>query len=414
MFRKYRKKTYLDYASSTPLDQEVRKLLHKSDSFFGNPSSIHHSGQQSRSLIENSRKEISKLINAHPDEIIFTASGTESDALGIFGVLYDFVFNLKQGVSKVPHIITSSVEHPAVLNNCALLEKRGLAEVTYIDIDEGGFVNIKAIKDSLKENTILVSIMYANNEIGTVQDIEGIARAIRHFKKSKNIDDPMKNYPLFHTDACQATNYLFMENIEKLGVDLMSINSSKIYGPKGIGMLYKKRSVNLLPIYSGGDQEFGLRSGTESVSLIVAFHKALSKTFKLKQSEVDRLVNLRDYAISKLLSLNSKNKFQIILNGDKVKRLPNNINISVVGFESELLVIELDAMGIEVSSKSACKSSSHEESYVIEALRKSQNLNTDAIDGSIRISLGRATKKKDINKLVSSMSAIFLKYNKWK
>lgn len=396
--------TYLDYASATPIDQEVLSLISSvQKKFYANPSSMHKGGVEAKRILENSRKDIAQLINAHSDEIFFTGSGTESIALAILGLASSY-----KGKRK-PHIVTSAIEHPSVIENCRALEVSGRAEVTYIACDEGGFINPKLVRDSIKENTILVSIMYANNEIGTIQNIEEIAKQIRYYKKTKN-----NAWLYFHTDACQAMNYLETSNIEKLGVDLMSFNSSKIYGPKGIALLYKKRNVDLSPIYQGGGQEFGLRSGTENVSLVSGFALALEKTNKIKKKESERLVKLRDYGIKKLLALSKNSGYEVILNGDIKNRLPNNINISISGISSELLVIELDAKGIEVSSKSACKSDEPDESYVISGLRKAQGIKENSETGSLRITLGRSTKKEDIDKLVKGLLDILLKYKKWK
>lgn len=399
---------YLDYASSAPIDRRVaRKMSFCETSFFANPSAIHNEGVKVRKVIEKSRENIARELRAHSDEIIFTGSGTESDALAIFGVINNFKENFKD---IIPHIITSEIEHPAVLENCKLLEKRGEAEITYIKVDENGLVNPKDVRESLKENTILVSIMYTNNEIGTIQPIEEIAKEIRHFKKNKRNSLQSLIFPVLHTDACQAMNYLFTENIEKLGVDLLSFNSSKIYGPKGIGVLYKKRSVNLSPVYSGGGQEFGLRSGTESVSLISSVSEALRITNKLKKKESARLTSLRDYSIDKILALRKETGYEIILNGDKENRLPNNINISIPKISSELLVIELSALGIFVSEKSACKSHDDNGSYVINAIRKDNKM---IEKNSLRISLGRDTTQKNMDTFVSSLRSILEKYKKW-
>ena len=250
--------------------------------------------------------------------------------------------------------------------------------------------------------------MYANNEIGTIQPIQEIAKEIRHFRKEKLSPQGIASgsleakpfpdnfprgaiFPIFHTDACQAMNYLETSNIEKLGVDLMSFNSSKIYGPKGIGILYKKRNINLEPIYSGGGQEFGLRSGTENVVSIIGIAKAFEIAEKMKNKERERLTKIRDYGIDKLLSLKNKTGYGIILNGDKEVRLPNNINISIPEISSELLVIELSAKGIYVSEKSACQSK-------------------DGEGHTLRISLGRFTVKPDMDYLVSSFEKILKKY----
>ena len=220
-------------------------------------------------------------------------------------------------------------------------------------------------------------------------------------------------YPAFHTDACQAMNYLFTENIEKLGMDLLSFNSSKIYGPKGIGVLYKKRSVELAPLYQGGGQESGLHPGTENVVSIVGLAEAFAITNKIKQKESERLTKIRNYGIKKLLSLSETSGYKIILNGDREKRLPNNINISITRISSELLVIELSTHGIFVSEKSACKSNDENKSYVINAIRKTYPRDGKE-EGSLRISLGRCNKMEDMDVLYTELKNILEKYKKWK
>jgi cysteine desulfurase len=403
MFRR-QKVIYLDHASATPLDTKVAQKMHDlSVSIYANPSGITKLSLEAHAIIENARAAVAKLLFAHSDEIIFTGSGTESDALAIIGTIKNIQFQ-----NQLPHIVTTTIEHPAVLENCRMLEKNGMAEVTYVACDERGIIDPKEIKASLKENTVLVSVMFANNEIGTIQPIIEIAKEIRHYKKNNQ----SLQFPLFHTDACQAMNYVPLLNIEKLGVDLMSFNSSKIYGPKGVGFLYKKRSVVLSPVYAGGGQEFGLRSGTQDTVSIAGAVRALEEAWKIKEKESERLTKIRDYGIEKLLTLSSN--YKIILNGDQELRLPNNINITISGVSSELLVIELDARGIAVSAKSACKSDDPDESYVIDALRKAQSQQVEnSIDGSIRISLGRGTSKSDIDALLSALKAILDTYKEW-
>lgn len=403
------KNIYLDYASATPVNKKVLKILSKTEkSFFANGSAIYKTGVLTRSLINESRLSIAKSLNAHTDEIVFVGSGTESDALAIFGTINYFkkVFpNIK------PHVIVSEIEHPAVLENVRLLESKNIIEVSFAPVLTNGILDVGVFKDLIKENTVLVSVMYANNEIGTIQPIEEIAKIIRKYKKDKSLyKEGSVVYPILHTDACQAMNYLFTENVEKLGVDLMTFNSSKIYGPKGIGVLFKKRNVKLEPLYAGGGQEFELRSGTESVSLIRAIDMALQITNKLKEKEFKRLSKLRDYGIEEILNLSKKHPFAICLNGDKDQRLPNNINISVEGLPSELLVIELSAQNIFVSEKSACKSGDDNGSYVIKAI----NGKNDQATGSVRITLGRQTTRRDINELVQGFSRILSKYTDWK
>lgn len=422
-----RKHIYLDYAGATPLDKNVTKAMRVSeDELFANPSAIHKGGVSVRSAIDKARANIARLINAHSDEIIFTGSGTESNALAVLGVVNNY-----KG-EGIPHIITTNIEHHAVLENCKYLESIGRAEVTYIECDESGIVNPKDIQSALKENTILVSVMYANNEVGTIQPIQEIAKVLRLFRKSgkskfsEHTNFPAEKlaqsfvpsrsrasenllFPLFHVDSCQAMNYLMTENIEKLGVDLMSFNSSKIYGPKGVGILYKKRGITLAPLYMGGGQEFGLRSGTENTLSIIGASVALEIACKIKEKESARLTTIRDYGIEKILSL-SDSDYKIILNGNKMNRLPNNINISIFGISSELLVIELDAKGIMVSKKSACSSKDENQSHVITAIHKKAGITPDSISGSIRISLGRQTTKRDIDILVESLKQILDKY----
>ncbi len=415
MFKK--KSIYLDHASATPLDKKVWNLMSSYDKdFFANATSIYNSGVKARNIIEEARKNIAKEINAHSDEIIFTGSSTESNALAILGVITNYQLLITN--SKIPHIITSEIEHPAVLENCKLLKERGEIEVTYIKVNENGILNPNDIKEAIKDNTILVSIMYANNEIGTIEPLQEIAKEIRRYKKHQLLDVSCSRttsdaFPIFHTDATQAMNYLDISNIEKLGVDMLSFNGSKIYGPKGVGVLYKKRSIKLSPLYGGGEQEFGLRSGTENIASIAGLALALQITNKMKDKEVARLIELRDYGINKLLTLDAS-PFKIILNGDASKRLPNNINISISGISSELLVLEFDAKGIEVSSKSACKSDEDNDSYVISALRKAQGKISNTEEGSLRITLGRNTKKSDIDRFIIVLIKILKKYNKWK
>ena len=401
------KTIYLDYASATPVDRDIQKSMSFCENvFFANPSSIHNDGVKVKNIINESRIKIAKLLFVNKNEIIFTGSGTESNALAILGIVNSYYEVSPR--KEVPHIITTTIEHPSILENCQFLESIGRAEVTYVPVDKNGIVNPKDIRDSIKENTIIVSVMYANNEIGTIQPIQEIAKEIRHYRKINN-----SQFPFFHTDACQAINYLLIGNIEKLGVDLMSFNSSKIYGPKGVGVLFKKDIVKISPLYRGGGQELGLRSGTENVTLIYGATLALEKTCKIKEKESVRLIAIRDYGIDRLLELSKYSKFKISLNGDKLIRLPNNINISVSGISSELLVVELDAKGIEVSEKSACHSSEDNSSYVIKAIRKICKKNEEE-EGSLRISLGRQTTKKDIDILVSELGKILNKYSSLK
>ena len=330
-----------------------------------------------------------------------------------------------------------------MLEVCKFLEKTKQAEVTYVPVETNGIVDPKKIKKAIKENTILVSVMYANNEIGTIQPIMEIAKEIRHFRKTKHLENfraglgpsrgPEKillgasflSFPIFHTDATQAINYLPIK-VEKLGVDLMSFNGAKIYGPKGVGVLYVKRKTPISPIMFGGNQEFGLRPGTENVAGVIALKDALQVVEKIKEKEVKRLTKLRDYFIKKLYNLKNQNSkfsrvlgldpdqlenfsFDFSINGDLKNRLPNNINITISKIPSDLLVLELSARGIYISEKSACKSGDGKASGVIKAINPNGNEN----DGSLRFSLGRQTTKADIDYTIKSLFEILKKLKKW-
>ncbi len=393
------KRIYLDNSATTPVDKRVEKAmrayLHKE---FGNPSALYKEGVVAKEAVEQARGDVAESLGAHADEIIFTGSGTESDNLAIAGIVKHKIRQpatlTDLGVSK-PHIVTSVIEHPAVLEVCKMLERDGVADVTYVGVNEQGVVDSKEIKEALQLETVLVSIMYANNEVGTIQPVREIAKVIRAWKKQHGGE-----YPYFHTDACQATNYLNMK-VLPLGVDLLTINGSKIYGPKGVGALYVKRGTSISPIICGGGQERGLRAGTENVPVIVGFAEAIKSTNKLKEKETTRLTQLRNYFIKGLLA----NIPSSILNGDEEERLPNNVNISIPNIDSEQLVIELDAKGVAASARSACKSRDYESSYVIIALGRISLSN----EGGVRFSLGRDTRKRDIDYVLKVLPKIIKK-----
>ncbi|MFA6076511.1 MAG: cysteine desulfurase family protein [Candidatus Paceibacterota bacterium] len=414
------RKIYLDYASSVE----------------SNPSSIHMEGVQARVRLQNARREVAGVLGAKSEEIIFTSGGTESNNLAIQGMVLSL-----QG-KMLPHIITTNIEHPSVLETFKLLEKRKLAQISIVPVEANGIVDPKKIKKEIKKNTVLVSVMYANNEIGTIQPIREIAKEIRHFRKQKEkkkgflrssvpwVPPParpfqnLSSFPFFHTDAVQAGNYLDL-NVERLGVDLLSLSGSKIFGGGKVGVLYKKKSVPLANIFGGGNQEMGLRPGTENLPEILKFSKALQFTQKVKEKEAKRLTKLRDYFIASLHQIFSScvllglpsgtlgnKKFDeasLFVNGDLKDRLPNNINITIPNIPSDLLVIELSAKGIMCSSKSACESGDGKASYVIKAINK----NISEEDGSLRFSLGRDTTKADIDYTVKALSQILTKLEKW-
>ncbi|MBI2046118.1 MAG: cysteine desulfurase [Parcubacteria group bacterium] len=413
-----KKNIYLDHAGGAPLDKRVFLAMKP---YFsreqGNPSAIYKKGVEAKKAIGDSRAKIARAIFAHPDEIIFTSGGTEANNLAIFGVARAA---RELGIKK-PHIITSVIEHPSVLNVCRALEKNGEAKVDYLGVDKEGIANLAQLKKAFRPETVLVSIMYANNEIGTIQPIREIAKIIRLHRKNHLVVEPLSEksnldvgfpsqlgnptsklnrYPYFHTDACQAMNYLDA-HIERLGVDLLTFNGAKIYGPKGVGVLYKKRNVPLVPMLYGGGQEKGLRSGTENVPVIVGLAKAIEITRAVAEKESARQTKLRDYFITKLLDIGCPT-----VNGSRVTRLPNNINVSFPNIESQLMVILLDAKGVAVSAKSACSSEDEDASYVVSALGGHKWL----ADNSVRFSLGRETTKKEIDKTILTLSAILKKY----
>src|SRR3989344_1290923 len=383
------KKIYLDYASSVS----------------PNPSSIHSAGVEAREKLENARGVVARILSARPQEIIFTSGGTESNNIAIQGIV------MGVGISKLPHIITTNIEHPSVLETFKLLAERNLARISIVPVEANGIVDRKKIRKEIKKNTVLVSVMYANNEIGTIQPIREIGKAIRHYKKHSK-----RNDIFFHTDAVQGANYLDL-SVERLGVDLLTLSGSKIEGagsPKTgvvgrVGVLYKKKSVPLVNIFGGGNQEWGLRPGTENLPEIIKFAAALQYAQKIKEKEAKRLTQLRDYFMNQLFHSNILTNFRMTINGDSKNRLPNNINITIPHIPSDLLVIELSVHGIMASSKSACKSGDGKASYVIRAINK----NIKDTDGSLRFSLGRQTTKKDIDYTLKVLSKILLKLRKW-
>lgn len=370
---------YLDHAATTYVDDRVKEAMDKyfSDEY-GNPGSFNTVGLRAKNAMDESREKISKILNCTPQEIIFTGSGTESINLAIKGFV-------KANKSKGNHIITQKTEHEAVLETCKYLEKEEGFEVTYLDVDQYGLINLEELEKAITNETILVSVMYANNEIGTVQNIKEISEICRKHKVK------------FHTDACQAAGYLDID-VQNLGIDLMSLNGSKLYGPKGIGLLYLKKGTMLKPIIHGGGQEFGLRSGTENIPYIIGFAKALEIAQREKVTEITRLTNLRDYLINNIL----ENIPKTFLNGHPSSRLPNNINITFLDVEGEAIMLMMNEYGICASSGSACTSKSLDPSHVILAT----GLPYEAAHGSIRFTLGKRTTKEGIDKLLKVLPGI--------
>jgi cysteine desulfurase len=386
-------------------------------------------------LLDKARAMCATTLNAHAYEVYFMSSGTESCNLAITGVYSAFstTHNPQPTTTPLPHIITSSIEHPAVLEPIKKLEREKKVRVTYLPVFEDGIVKVKDLRDALCEETILVSVMYANNEIGTIQPVKEIGRAIDEWKREN--EKTFTSYPYFHTDACQAANYCNLD-VLRLKCHLMTVNSSKVYGPKGSALLYKREGIKISPTTYGGGQERELRSGTENVASAYAFGVALKETVELRDEESARLRALRDETVahlkreiptvifygafdeySKDLQSNGNRSApsglrhlprSSLLDLKSALRLPNNINCRVPGISSEEMILRLDAKGFSVSHKSACASMETEGSYVVMALGATE----EEAQENIRISLGRSTTKQDLVSLVEAMKDIAEKYRK--
>ncbi len=374
---------YLDYAATTPLDPQVKAvMLPYLEERFGNPSSFHSQGKEVKDALNETRERIAGVLSCRPDEILFTSGGTESDNLAILGYA-------RKNRQAGKHIITTKIEHHAVLEAVLHLEKKEGFEVTYLEPDRDGMITVEQVEAALREDTILVSIMFANNEIGTILPIRDIGNMISKWRAEHNRPELV-----FHTDACQVAGYLEL-NLEKLHADMLALNGSKIYGPKGVGLLYARRGVKLEPLQFGGAQERGLRPGTENVAGIVGLGKALELAQANRQSEMERLTLLRDKFIEGIQSRVEKTR----LNGSAKERLCNNVNISFMDIEGEALLLYLDAAGIAASTGSACTSASLDPSHVILAL----GLPYEVAHGSIRFSLGKGTTEEDIDYVLETL-----------
>ncbi len=369
---------YMDHAATTPTDQRVvEAMLPYFGEIYGNPSSLHGFGQEARAAVEAARAEIARFLGAKPTEIVFTSGGTESDNFAIKGTAWA---KRKRG----NHIITSAIEHHAVLESCRFLEKEGF-RVTYLPVDGDGLVAPADVAGAITDQTILISIMHANNEIGTIQPIAEIGR----IAKEKGIG--------FHTDAVQTFGHLPI-NVDELNIDLLSASAHKLYGPKGIGLLYIRKGTKLTPLMHGGDQENGRRASTQNVPGIVGFAKAAELAAASMHEEMARLTSLRDRLIRGLF----ERLDGIRLNGHPTRRLPNNINLSVESIEGEGIILSLDMMGIACSTGSACTSSSLEPSHCLLAIGLPHELS----HGSIRFSLGKQTREGDIDAVLEALPQV--------
>lgn len=380
---------YLDHAATTRLDPRVfEEMLPYLNEKFGNPSSFHMIGKIVKDDLDLARKRIADVLRVRPDEVLFTSCGTESDNLAVLGYARA---NQTQG----KHLITTAIEHHAVLEAMMHLEKKEGFEVTYLKPDRDGLIDAQQVKAALRPDTIFVSVMYANNEIGTIEPIAEIGNAIQKYRKAKG-----RAWPVFHTDACQAAGFLDL-NVEKLHVDLLTLNGSKMYGPKGIGLLYVKRGIKLQQLQFGGSQERAVRPGTEYVAGVIGMAKALELSQAGREAESHRLIPLRDKLIEGIKACIPK----IRLNGHPTERLPNNVNISFMDMEGEALVLYLDAAGIYASTGSACTSASLEPSHVILAL----GMPYEVAHGSLRFTLGHATTEKDIDYVLDTLPPLVSK-----
>lgn len=375
------KQIYFDNAASTKVDERVvKEMLPYFTEKYGNASSIHEKGKEAKNALEDSRHAIAKSINANKEEIYFTSGGTESNNFALKGLFFS-------NFPKKNHIITTKIEHDCVLNTCKWLEKQG-AKVTYLSVDKDGFVNPKDIEKEITDKTIVVSIIHGNNEIGTIQDLEAITKIC----KAKNV--------LFHTDACQSFTKVPID-VKKQNLDLVTLNSHKIHGPKGVGALYIRKGIEITPLLHGGGHERGLRSGTENISGIVGFAKAADISNK---KDVEKMIILRDKTINELLRIPG-----IKLNGPRERRLCNDINISFENVDGEVVGGYLENSGILTSAGSACMS--HSTSGISHVL-KAIGLSDEKASNSIRVSISRFTTEEEIDYFIEKMKKILGKFQK--
>lgn len=362
---------YMDYNATTPTDERVlAEMLTYFKEEYGNPSSIYSLARRARNAVEQARERVAKLLNAEPREIIFTSGGTEADNFALKGIAY-------ANQDKGKHIITSQIEHHAVLNTCKFLEKQGF-QVTYLPVDKYGIVDLEALEKSITPQTILISIMFANNEVGTIQPIKEIAEIAKKYGV------------YFHTDAVQAVGKIPVD-VKELGIDLLSLSAHKFYGPKGVGALFVRRGVKIASFIQGGEQERGRRAGTENVPGIVGLGKAAEIAQEEMEEEEKRVRELRDLLERRLLTSIP----EVILNGHPQNRLYNTLSICVKFVEGESMLINLDREGICASSGSACTSSSLEPSHVLLAM----GIPPEIAHGSLRFSLGKFNTERDVEKV---------------
>lgn len=369
---------YFDNAATTRVNEEVAEVMAKSlKENYGNPSSVYKIGRESKKLMEESREELASLLNADPKEIFFTGSGTEADNWAIRGIA-------EQYKDKGKHIITSKIEHHAVLHTCEYLETLGY-EVTYVDVDRDGLVSVEDIKKAIRPDTILITIMFANNEVGTIQPIKEIGKVAR------------ENKIFFHTDAVQAVGHVDID-VQDMNIDLLSMSGHKLYGPKGVGALYVKKGVVVKNMIYGGAQERRKRASTENLTSIIGLKKAIEVAKACMNEEHERITTLRNYLIEQI----EKEIPHVLINGHREKRLPGNVNFSINFIEGESLLLMLDMKGIYCSSGSACSSGSLDPSHVLMAM----GLTHEEGHGSLRVSIGRYNTKEEIDTFIKELKPI--------
>lgn len=372
-------RVYLDNAATTALSQKVLdKMLPYMTELYGNPSSIHSFGREAKAGVDRAREQVARAINARPDEIIFTAGGTESDNTVLYGVVQRYK-------NKGNHIVTTSVEHHAVLYACEQLQKSGAATVTYLPVDEYGRVSAQQVADAITDKTILVSVMLANNEVGTIMPVAEIGKVCRE----KGV--------LFHTDAVQAVGHIPVD-VQAMNVDFLSLSAHKFHGPKGVGALYVRKGVKLPALLVGGAQEKNRRAGTENTPGIVGLGEALELAVADMDDTAKRMMHLRD----KLLSGIPARISEVKLNGHPVERLPNNVNFSIKYIEGEAILLLLDLNGIAASSGSACTSGSLDPSHVLLAM----GMPHEIAHGSLRLSLGDETTEAEIDYVLETLPKV--------
>lgn len=383
------KTTYLDYAAATPLDEDVRAAMHEVEDMFANPSAQYASARESHSILEQARTDVAASLGCKAAEIVFTSGGTESENLALFG-LADLI---AQTTKKPGRIVSVRTEHSAILEPLARLENRGW-QIDFCPVDQFGVVDLVALEKLIKPTTTIITIGVASSEIGTIQPIAKIAQIINKIRTKRG----RAALPLFlHSDASAGVESIPV-HVHRLGVDTLSINAAKIYGPKGAAALFVRRGIDLPAQILGGSQENGYRAGTENIAGAVGLAAALNKTTQLRSAEAKRQTKLRDELLAQL----RKDHPKLVLNGHAKHRLANNLNISLPGFDGETLVTYLDAEGIELATGAACNAASHEPSSTILALGKSPE---DA-QSSLRISLGRATTSAEIKHFVRCLKTI--------